>query len=440
MSGGGSSIGSIGSATSSNLAGVGPSLNVTANANMTISAKLGSSAREMLDGVVDFDRHELCMRMRSKTKCAYVPVVSTDTIEAPESVAAHSDSTDLPHNLAGTMLDMSMGSYYREVADARTQLEYCLRKNQISLHSFDETSQMNLKAFQDHLNCKLTSTHPRHSIIFGTKNDFTDSSHTTKIHGSVWTLEPEATLQDIYVYKLKGKSDVMSQTIHGIVLEPTSPADDGNTASPTPVIAEGAFMMVLVHLEALIRHFSTYTTKVHNKNSNNKDLIEAPELSYAGIALLQACLHPQKGDTAVTLNIFSALTVNNGPFDVQCSDDLMWISSVELPDFEKDGQRRFRPTLDLQYLKMCLQPDKTLLIDAYKKNANTAARKQIVDALKHKPGNPSRKTFLIAPQKRGFGILRWSSIQDKMRHIGVAISSCHASKRLDMMKGACAKF
>ena len=94
MSGGGSSISSIGSATSSNLAGVGPSLNVTANANMTISAKLGSSAREMLDGVVDVDRHELCMTMRSKTKCAYVPVVSTNTIKAPECVAAHSDSTD----------------------------------------------------------------------------------------------------------------------------------------------------------------------------------------------------------------------------------------------------------------------------------------------------------------------------------------------------------
>ena len=200
-------------------------------------------------------------------------------------------------------------------------------------------------------------------------------------------------------------------------------------------------MTALVHLEALIRHFSTYTTKVHNKSSNNKDPIEAPELSYAGIALSKACLHPQKGDTAVTLNIFSALTVNNGPFDVQCSDDLLRISSVELPDFEKDGQRRFRPVLDLQYLKMCLQPDKTLLIDTYvKKFANTAVRKQIVDALKHKPGNPSRNTFPIAPQKRGFGILRRSSIQDKKRHIGVAISSCHVSKRLDMINGACAKF
>jgi len=233
----------------------------------------------------------------------------------------------------------------------------------------------------------------------------------------------------------------MSQTIHGIVLESTSSVDDGSTASPTPVIEEVAFMTALVHLEALIRHFSTYTTKVHNKSSNNKDPIEAPELSYAGIALSKACLHPQKGDTAVTLNIFSALTVNNGPFDVQCSDDLLRISSVELPDFEKDGQRRFRPVLDLQYLKMCLQPDKTLLIDTYvKKFANTAVRKQIVDALKHKPGNPSRKTFLIAPQKRGFGILRRSSIQDKKRHIGVAISSCHVSKRLDMINGACAKF
>ena len=61
-------------------------------------------------------------------------------------------------------------------------------------------------------------------------------------------------------------------------------------------------------------------------------------------------------------------------------------------------------------------------------------------AFKHKPGNPSRKTFLIAPQKKGFGILKRSSIKDKMRHIGTSISSCIPSKRLDLVNGAVAKF
>ena len=70
----------------------------------------------------------------------------------------------------------------------------------------------------------------------------------------------------------------------------------------------------------------------------------------------------------------------------------------------------------------------------------TRNKTPIVNALKHKPGNPSRKTFLIAPQKKGFGLLHRSSIKDKMRHIGTSISSCMPSKRLDLVNGAVAKF
>jgi len=49
----------------------------------------------------------------------------------------------------------------------------------------------------------------------------------------------------------------------------------------------------------------------------------------------------------VTLNIFSALTVDNRPFSVLTIDDLMWIHNIELADFEKDGMSRQRVVLDL---------------------------------------------------------------------------------------------
>jgi len=138
----------------------------------------------------------------------------------------------------------------------------------------------------------------------------------------------------------------------------------------------------------------------------------------------------------VTLNFFSALTVNNGPFDVYSNDDLMWIFSVELADFEKDGLRRFRDVLEA----CLLTPAIVHSVVSYIPGQPRPSRAIIVDRLKHRPGNPSRKTFLIAPLKRGFGLLKRSSIQDKMRHIGTAISSCSASKRLDMVNGAMAKF
>jgi len=137
--------------------------------------------------------------------------------------------------------------------------------------------------------------------------------------------------------------------------------------------------------------------------------------------------------------------VDNGPFSILTNDDLMWIHDIELPDFERDGMRRQRNLLDLQSILLCLNPATAA---AFAQDINlrqaqfdlTRNKTPIINALKHKPGNPSRKTFLIAPQKKGFGLLHRSSIKDKMRHIGTSISSCMPSKRLDLVNGAVAKF
>jgi len=431
-------VGSLGSATSSNLAAIGPVLNQIARTSMTDLAKLGMTAREILDGVADVSRHQLCLTAKTKVKCAYVPVISTDNITLPDTVPANQTQTKLPSSLAESHLDMSMGSYYREVADARTELEYALRKNQMSLHSFDLVVDGQLRKFQDHLLCGSTPTHRRNSIIFGKESDFTNNEHNVTQHKGKWTCIKEDS--KIYKFAFTESAGInMHQNIRGIVLQPTTSAqsEDDDTGLDMMQVIQG-----LMDLEELIHHFSAFGTKVHNKSDNSSDLIEAPELSYAGIALTDACLHPQNGDTALTLNIFSALTVNNGPFDVQCSDDLMWISNVELGDFEKDGMRRFRLALTIDFLKLILRGGDANIgvLQVYARKFPLKNSLLIVDKLKHKPGNPSRTTFLIAPQKRGFGLLRRSSIQDKLRHIGVAISSCHASKRLDMVNGACAKF
>jgi len=444
MSVGTSGIGSLGSATSSNLAAIGPVLNQIARTSMTDLAKLGMTAREILDGVADVSRHQLCLTAKTKVKCAYVPVISTDNITLPDTVPGNNRQTKLPGSLAWTMLDMSMGSYYREVADARTELEYSLRKHQMSLHSFDTVVNENLRKFQDHLQCGNTRTHRRNSIIFGRESDFAATAHNVSEHKGTWTSIGEGSR--IYKFTWTDSSDLnIQQHIRGIVLQ-TKASTDSLSESSTDTDENGIGMdqviLCLMALEELIHHFSMISTKVHNRSDNPSDLIEAPQLSYAGIALTDACLHPQNGDTALTLNIFSALTMNNGPFDIQCSDDLMWISNVELGDFEKDGLRRYRVALSIDFLKLILQSGdtNTTILRSYTTKFPQRNSTAIVDKLKHKPGNPSRTTFLIAPQKRGFGLLRRSSIQDKLRHIGVAISSCHASKRLDMVNGACARF
>lgn len=126
----------------------------------------------------------------------------------------------------------------------------------------------------------------------------------------------------------------------------------------------------------------------------------------------------------------------------------MWIHDIELLDFEKDGMRHQRFVLDLPSILRCITPGVPSNVD-FGNNINTRYTRflnaqnnnsTITNALKHKPGNPSRKPFLIAPQKKGFGILKRSSVKDKMRHIGTSISSCMPSKRLDLVNGAVAKF
>jgi len=239
----------------------------------------------------------------------------------------------------------------------------------------------------------------------------------------------------VYKYEFSSRNDFnMHQSVRGICIKQSG---EGDGVAHEPVDVEDA----MLDLELLLNMFSKSSTKVHNQSNNSSDLIEALELSYASIALMDACLHLQNGDTALTLNIFSALTVNYGPFDVQCSDDLMWISSVELPDFEKDRLRRFWAVLTASHLASCLSLQKIASMESYLRRFAVRANATVIsDLLKHKPGNPSRKIFLIAPQKRGFSLLCQSSIQDKQRHIGTAISSCHASKRLDMVNRTCAKF
>jgi hypothetical protein len=122
----------------------------------------------------------------------------------------------------------------------------------------------------------------------------------------------------------------------------------------------------MLTFQKLVADISTRPVRVFGSKSPQSDPIEPPLLTYAGIALTDACLHAQNGDTAVTLNIFSALTVNNGPFDVYSNDDLMWIFSVELADFEKDGLRRFRDVLSFKMLEACLlTPESVYSIVSY---------------------------------------------------------------------------
>lgn len=67
------------------------------------------------------------------------------------------------------------------------------------------------------------------------------------------------------------------------------------------------------HLDLAVRLATSVTEpKVHTAKNTTSAPIEPPDLVYAGIALTDACAHPQNGDTAVTLNIFLHLLLTMG--------------------------------------------------------------------------------------------------------------------------------
>jgi len=438
-----SGIASIGTATNSNLAGAGPSINITGRTDLTTISMFANNDTDLKNGQHDVKRHEICLSVPQRQIQAYSAVFSYDPfVEMPVALNSGSDYKKLPIPGLNSVLDMTISRYYRDVGDARNDLEYMFAKNQISLHSMDIDINRTLCLMQDRLMRKTADGqyvvhHRRNAIFIATDAaNFTDENDNE--HGGKWAPCETESFTSIYLFTPTVAPAVANQNnsfIYGIVVKV-----DANPANTLYDLTQ--------HLDLAMRLVMRNTEpKVHTAKNVTSAPIEPPDLVYAGIALTDACAHPQNGDTAVTLNIFSALTVDNGPFSILTNDDLMWIHDIELADFEKDGMRRQRIVLDVPSILRCVTPgeagnatfenDITTRYNRFQAARSTTV---ITNAFKHKPGNPSRKTFLIAPQKKGFGILKRSSVKDRMRHIGTSISSCMPSKRLDLVNGAVAKF
>jgi hypothetical protein len=435
-----SGIASIGTATNSNLAGAGPSINITCKTDLRTISQFSLNDNDLKNGEHDIRRHQLCVAVPQRQIQAYGAVFSFDPfVEMPVTLSPVVDFTKLPSDVIQSRLDMNISRYYRDVCDARNDLEYILATCQISLHSLTESINTSFAKMQDRL---ITQTAAGPTLYFHRRNALyieTDANVFTTVdisHGGIWTLVTGC--DNLYQFAATNQPQPLhtNSMVFGIYVEMADAGEDLATR----------VYNVEAELDFAIRHIMRENPpKVHTVKNAKSAPIEPPDLVYAGIALTDACAHPQNGDTAVTLNIFSALTVDNGPFNVLINDDLMWIHEIELADFEVDGMRRQRIVLDMTSIANALFVQSTTA-SSITINRNFTRfqlirnRTSVTTPFKHVPGNPSRKTFLIAPQKKGFGLLKRSSIKDKMRHIGTSISSCMPSKRLDLVNGAVAKF
>ena len=155
-----------------------------------------------------------------------------------------------------------------------------------------------------------------------------------------------------------------------------------------------------------------------------------PKFSYAGIAMTEAYINSVHGDTHVTCNLFSSMTLTNGPAAVAHGDTLHWIWRVEMHYYTKDGSRLPRSS-------WVTTPVGELLDDTYTNNmSNTLHGQPRANQRDSKMLQRVCENIYMVPLKEGFANqLLSAGILDRknQRKVGHAISSAPAFGSLDIM-------
>ena len=162
---------------------------------------------------------------------------------------------------------------------------------------------------------------------------------------------------------------------------------------------------------------------------NSQQTFTPPKFSYAGIAMTEAYVNSVHGDTHVTCNLFSSITLTNGPVAVAHGDTMHWIWRVEMYYYTKDGSRLPRPSWVTTRVSDLFEDNQllpaNLLIGQPRANQRDSKMLQRVCDNIH-----------MVPLKEGFANqLLSAGIMDRknQRKVGHAISSAPAFGSLDLM-------
>lgn len=164
---------------------------------------------------------------------------------------------------------------------------------------------------------------------------------------------------------------------------------------------------------------------------NTLQTFTPPKFSYAGIAMTDAYLNSVHGDTHVTCNLFSSITLTNGPAAVVHGDTMHWIWRVEMHYYTKDGSRLPRRSW-LDY-----EGGQPLLDRKYTNDSsNTLYGQPRANQRDSKMLQRVCNNIYMVPLKEGFGnrLLNAGVLDRKnQRKVGHAISSAPAFGSLDLM-------
>lgn len=156
-----------------------------------------------------------------------------------------------------------------------------------------------------------------------------------------------------------------------------------------------------------------------------------PRFSYAGIAMTDAFLNSANGDTHVTSNLFSSITLNNGPVAVAHGDRMHWIWRVELNYYTKDGIRLPRRSwLDEEGNKGALYESQVLSVENLLYGHAAAGQRD------SKMLQRVCRNIMMIPLKEGFAYNMMSAghlDRTHQRLVGHAITSSQAFGSIDLL-------
>jgi len=408
------------------------------------------------DNALDAFRHELLLSRWSVQHHAYINVISRDSTLAFFSAGTPVDITNVSLSFGpcllhtNLMLDNSIQSYLADLGDARTELEYFLVHHQVSLHG-DTDLNASLVAAQAGLKLAPAGAPAalkrRRNAIYFLDTDGTGALNDKGIIAAD-VLHPFDGSEYAFLRGAVGGAGNSKNKDGMTVFVPLRKAEFERDTQ-----TKHAFKHTLLNiLQTMFPE--THKPQVTTARSTT-NLIEAPEFRYAGLALTDAHMHSSQGDTAVTVNHYSALTTQNGPYDVYIGDDLGWIFNIEKQCILPDGNRypRVAITYGLLHQLVVHRADPAqrmafrarVVTDAAAYNAACVLARGAVPPNaarlgQLKSGADSERSkyprFVLVPLRHGSGIAKRSSVMDRQRRIGKAIGSCKGYGRLDWVNGA----
>ena len=393
----------------------GPAVNVTTKMQASIAQCVGTTFKSGETASLP-----TCLREDLLVTCE-VPGAQASSVQHVTSVdlLSFDNAKKVTVNFDGQDFDLYMPTDYAQYAcdvhDARTSIELVMAANQMCILACD--SARNVRTYApDPRVCLSTASG---SVFMKPQGDHNLVLRRCVLYDSA--AYPELTTMAAEIQAMATRDTLFKGLVQVYDLNPDRREEHerlrDNIKGPEDV------RKILLGLDNAPKPKCTH-------KGGSRQTFTPPKFSYAGIAMTEAYINSVHGDTHVTCNLFSSITLTNGPAAVAHGDTLHWIWRVEMHYYTKDGSRLPRSS-------WVTTPVHELLEETYTNTtSNTLHGQPRANQRDSKMLQRVCENIYMVPLKEGFANqLLSAGILDRknQRKVGHAISSAPAFGSLDIM-------